>query len=154
MADAEGDNGRRQLEAIGASEESGRRTGRGRPSGSGPALDDPARERHPQQRHGEDNEEELEAVVRAGVPVFAPGPADLTAWSRLLMQRPDVEPAICRAAYEYPSGIHGRRQSSRVSRLRALGNGVTPLTAGLAYITLREALDEDRIMTAAGASSA
>ena len=110
-----------------------RRTGR--------AVADTRGGRSPLRSDGQGDEAERAASVRSGIAIFPPGPADLDAWARLLVQRPDVEPAVCRAAYERADRMDGRRQSSRVSRLRALGNGCVPLTVALAYLSLRDALD-------------
>lgn len=65
------------------------------------------------------------------LPAFPPGPEDFGSWSRLLVQHPEVEPAVCGAS-------DGR--SNRVDELRALGNGVVPIVAAHAYLTLDAAL--------------
>ncbi len=65
---------------------------------------------------------------------FPPGPDDLDGWRQLLIERPDVEPAIRRDAH----GLAGR-----VDRLRALGNGVVPQQAELAFRELWERVHAD-----------
>lgn len=100
------------------------------PLGRGDALGISQRER-PQERQGKRSrrEQELPAFARAGL--FCPGPADLEEWAELLFHHPELEPAVRRT----PNGA-----SSRVDRLRALGNGVVPLTAGYAFATLARAI--------------
>lgn len=64
------------------------------------------------------------------IPLFAPGPARLQAWSQILAQRPDLQPALLRAS----DGL-----ADRVERSRAAGNGVCSLAAALAWRTLKAA---------------
>lgn len=63
---------------------------------------------------------------RAGLPLFAPGPADLR-WRSIIARSPSLEPAVCRVAH----GVAGR-----IERLRHCGNGVVPLAAALAWVRL------------------
>lgn len=65
-------------------------------------------------------------------PLFPPGPGDIGAWRELLAECPEIEPAVCGSS---------ARASSRVDRLRALGNSVVPLVAAHAYRTLRGRFD-------------
>lgn len=67
----------------------------------------------------------------ASLPIFPPGPGDLDAWRELLGRDASLEPALRGTS-------HGA--SSRVDRLRALGNGVIPIVAALAYRSLSAAL--------------
>lgn len=65
-----------------------------------------------------------------GVPLWPPGPADVSAWRGM---PPDLEPAICRMA----DGL-----AYRVDRLRATGNGVVPVVAAMAFLALHRRLME------------
>ncbi len=69
-----------------------------------------------------------------GVPLFAPGPNDLDAWSEILKLDPALEPAICRT----PDGLAPGMDSDR---LRITGNGVVPLVAAYAFLSLWAALE-------------
>jgi len=66
---------------------------------------------------------------RDGLPLFAPAPDDGRAWGEILNQRPEVKPGICRT----PDGLAGRLDSDR---LRLTGNGVVPLAAAYAFLSL------------------
>ncbi len=67
---------------------------------------------------------------------FPPGPSDADAWSGVLAQRPEIEPAICGMA----DGM-----AYRVDRLRILGNGVVPAQAARAFEELTGRLTQDII---------
>ena len=103
---------------------------------------------------------------RTQLPVYPPGPGDLDAWRRILSVAPEFEPAIppdrtgilaaARRAYRLVApGINRRARgkaskaafesfvcgmadgmAERTRRLRLSGNGVVPLEAAYAYITL------------------
>lgn len=64
--------------------------------------------------------------------IFAPGPSD-SGWADILGRHPDVAPAI-------ESHLRGVAygHSSRVDRLRAVGNGVVPLQAAIAFRILAD----------------
>ena len=64
---------------------------------------------------------------QAQLPEFPPGPGDIDAWRKILEIDPTLEPAICGMA----NGM-----AERTRRLRLSGNGVVPLEAAYAYITL------------------
>ena len=64
---------------------------------------------------------------RRPLPVFPPGPAARERWGQILEEFPQVEPAVCGV-------VDGR--TSRVDELRTLGNGVVPVVAGYAFVTL------------------
>lgn len=95
----------------------------------GEAVGKPAGEGYAVVRDGRDPEAQCASALRAGFG-FCPGPDDLESWRELLHIDATLKPALCRAS----DGT-----DSRVDRLRALGNGVVPLVAALAYRTLRGA---------------
>jgi len=66
-----------------------------------------------------------------GLPLFPPSPGDLESWQKVLEINPSLEPAICGVA----DGL-----APRVDRLRMLGNGVVPLQAAYAFVSLWAAL--------------
>jgi len=70
------------------------------------------------------------------VPLFAPGPRD-SRWPTLLGSHPSFEPAVRRAT----NGHAAQLDLSRTDRLTALGNGVVPAQAALAYIELNRRLN-------------
>lgn len=65
------------------------------------------------------------------LPLFAPGPGDVAAWSDILLRRPDLKPAV-------PGDADG--VATRMDRQRLAGNGVCPLAAALAFRTLKAVL--------------
>lgn len=67
-------------------------------------------------------------------PLFPPGPNEFEKWSRVLESYPEIEPAVCRV----PDG-----SADRVDRLRATGNGVVPLVAAYAFLSLARAAAAD-----------
>jgi len=76
-----------------------------------------------------------EAVADAEfcLPLFAPGPGETEAWARILDADPSLEPAICRDADGVAAG-------SYADRLRLTGNGVVPLAAVYAFVSLASVL--------------
>jgi len=67
-----------------------------------------------------------------GLPLWPPGPYEFGSWGRVLAADPTLEPAICGLA-DGPS--------TRMDELRALGNGVVPVVAAVAFLALRERFD-------------
>jgi DNA (cytosine-5)-methyltransferase 1 len=63
-------------------------------------------------------------------PFFPPGPSDHEAWAYMLNVMPEAQPTFCRVV----DGVTTRVEQ----RLRALGNGVVPAVAAVAFRTLRE----------------
>lgn len=72
-------------------------------------------------------------------PIFAPGPAD-PRWRDILADAPHLEPAVRNLASRHADWMGGCEPIYRVDQLRALGNGVVPLTAAFAWATLSERL--------------
>jgi DNA (cytosine-5)-methyltransferase 1 len=73
------------------------------------------------------------------IPVFPPKPRDSDQWQRILRDRPDLSPAI-------EPGVCGVDDGSapRLDRLRGLGNGVVPLAAAYAFVSLWACINGDR----------
>jgi len=75
------------------------------------------------------------------LPLWPPGAAG-ESWPRILERWPDLTPATERPIRGVADGaadrLDGRGQATRSHRLRALGNGVVPLTAALAFVRLWE----------------
>jgi DNA (cytosine-5)-methyltransferase 1 len=67
---------------------------------------------------------------------FPPSPDAIVEWQRILDTDVSLEPAVCGV-------VDGR--TSRVDELRALGNGVLPVVAAYAFVTLAEMFDEGEL---------
>ncbi len=76
----------------------------------------------------------------AKVGIFPPGPKDFTRWKTILSERPDLAPAIESEICGMVDGL-----ANRTHRLRTIGNGVVPLCAANAFVSLCAALDSTRI---------
>ena len=66
------------------------------------------------------------------VPLYPPCPNDHEGWAYMLSVMPEVEPTFCRDAHGATTGVE--------RRLRAVGNGVVPAVAALAWQSLSRAL--------------
>lgn len=80
------------------------------------------------------------------LPLFPPAPSDTAAWEAVLRSRPDLHPAVeCKVrpvADVSPGGMGDG--IGRLDQLRALGNGVCPPCAALAFLVLsRRAMNEE-----------
>lgn len=77
------------------------------------------------------------------LPLFPPGPAALKQWRELLRERPDLAPAvespIRGVADGFPDWLD-RVLAHRAQQLRALGNGVVPTCAAVAFLELHRRL--------------
>lgn len=71
----------------------------------------------------------------AGLPIFAPGPND-PRWSEILRVRPDLGPAIESGVRLLADGDSALVDEHRGDQLRCVGNGVVPLCAAYALVTL------------------
>ncbi len=71
------------------------------------------------------------------VPIFPPGPGSRAEWERILRARPDLAPATQPRVRGVDDGM-----ASRLDRLRACGNGVVPLAAAYAFVSLWACLEE------------
>ncbi|WP_425503065.1 DNA cytosine methyltransferase [Roseospira visakhapatnamensis] len=107
---AGGDRGRRASRLP----QSTRRIQDAEPAAGGPGLDGDATP-----AGGPGDRSQTDAL-----PLFAPHPSDLAAWDDVLRRDPRLEPALRRM---------GDGMADRLDRLRAVGNGVCPLAAALAY---------------------
>ena len=83
-------------------------------------------------RTGDENDiqQELPSIEQSGLPLFPPGPGLRDAWREILEIDPTLEPAICSVADGMAS-----------HRLRLLGNGVVPLPAAYAFVSLWSAMN-------------
>ncbi len=66
---------------------------------------------------------------------FPPGPGEREAWGEILEQSPSLEPAVRNVADGMAPWME-----QRTEQLRLLGNGVVPITAARAFVTLARAL--------------
>ena len=71
--------------------------------------------------------------------IFPPGPADRARWEEILSRRPDLAPAVEPAIHRMDDGM-----ANRTHRLRAIGNGVVPLCAATAFVSLCAVIDATR----------
>lgn len=76
---------------------------------------------------------------RAGASVYPPARNDHAGWAAV---PPGLEPAVCRDADGLAAGLDPSLFAYRNDRLRAVGNGVVPLTAAIAWIELNRRIRE------------
>lgn len=71
---------------------------------------------------------------------FPPRPDDLDAWARILCARPDLAPAVKPGLRLLVDGIPCVVDEYWADRIRACGNGVVPVCAAKAFVTLARKL--------------
>ena len=114
-------------------------------SGASGALDDANDSRHRRKSDPRDQAIQPDPSGRARFlpPVVVPGPADRH-WNELLDRFPEYQPALSKEEAQ----SHLRRgvdaMAHRVERLRATGNGVDPMVAAYAFLSLAALHDEAR----------
>lgn len=89
------------------------------------------------QREREERGTDYNAGGGCDLPLFPPGPGDLNAWRRILAIRPNLAPSTEPGVRGVADGMAGR-----LDRLRACGNGVVPLVAAYAFVSLWACLHE------------
>lgn len=128
--------------------------------GSGPCLVHAPGVERDEAKRGQPHGGRLDASGTS-LPLYPPGPGDDTAWAAVLRQWPDLAPALSineewdygltyplakpppesalRQLADGPAAGVGRTgASTRAGQLRALGNGVVPAAAAVAFVTLWE----------------
>ena len=90
------------------------------------------------------------SITERSYPYWPFGPGEKEQWERLLKERPDLAPAVEKEAQSKicrtPAGDAPWLELAntyRSERLQALGNGVCPLTAALAFSVLWERMKEN-----------
>jgi DNA (cytosine-5)-methyltransferase 1 len=78
---------------------------------------------------------ECAATVGASLPIFAPGP-HFAGWPGILASHPHLAPAVEPGVHVLVDGASVVLDTARANQLRAAGNGVVPLCAALAFVTL------------------
>ncbi|WP_038708288.1 DNA cytosine methyltransferase [Burkholderia thailandensis] len=112
-----------------------------RPERSGVAMGDANEQRKQQSDYEvgtESRERSRDGACRAGggfLDLFAPGPID-DRWPRIIANRPDLAPAIEPGVRMLVDGVAYVVDESRNHQLRQVGNGVVPLQAAVAIVTL------------------
>lgn len=71
-----------------------------------------------------------------GIPVFPPKPHQIEEWEKILLKKPELEPALCNMVDESAGRVVEPLKVSRISQLRLLGNSVVPTCATCALIIL------------------
>lgn len=70
--------------------------------------------------------------ANGALPVYPPGPKETDRWTHMLSIVPKAQPTFCRVVDGAMSGVD--------IRLRAIGNGVVPSVAAIAFRTLAKNL--------------
>ena len=95
------------------------------------------------------SEKEERIKTTGTLPLYPPGPGDREAWARLIARFPELEPTFCKEGHMLTEMQETESELRRTSdgttrgvdlRLRAIGNGVVPAVAALAFQTLAKKL--------------
>jgi DNA (cytosine-5)-methyltransferase 1 len=73
---------------------------------------------------------------RTGLPVYTYGPGELSKWAETLTERPDLAPAVKSGVRLLADGVACDVDEYRNEQLMCGGNGVVPLQAAYAFVTL------------------
>lgn len=140
LADTERSNPR--TGATGEQRQSG--VGRDRPANDGAQLADSESRGRGELRQSSGGNgqpdgrcEELADTAGDDIPLFPPGPSDAEQWRRIIEQYPGLAPATQPGFRFMADG-----DACRLDELRALGNGVVPLVAAYAFVSLWACLRE------------
>lgn len=126
--------------AIAADERLERGEGARRQARRGPELasgvGDAVLARSQEDRPAVEERRRIAGAADAGaLPIFAPGPED-TRWRDIIAERPDLAPAVEPGFRVLADGLAVVVDESRADQLRAIGNGVVPPQAALAFVEL------------------
>lgn len=126
----------KQGERRGLPEQSEARATDGAPGGSNDLADacSPGLQGHIQDPCTKGREAPRRPASGCGGLLFAPGPAEYGAWARTIESHPSLKPSLCRVADGVDSGTNA-------DRLRLIGNGVVPLQAAYAFVSLAAVLE-------------
>ena len=96
--------------------------------------------------------------------LYPPGPKDFDGWDRLLREYPDLAPTYCKEGHDVQPEVQKTQSGIRRTpdgplsgvdlRLRAIGNGVVPAVAAIAFRTLARELKIDGLLMQPGRNSA
>lgn len=77
------------------------------------------------------------------IPVFPPRPDEIESWKAILVEKPELEPAVFDMADESAAKLDRSKEVGRISQFRILGNGVVPAVAALAFTKLLTGMIDD-----------
>ena len=70
------------------------------------------------------------------LPVFPPKPHEIEKWEKIVLEKPELEPALHNMVDESTLGLDRSGSARRIGQLRLLGNSVIPCTAAFALSVL------------------